>query len=240
MAFKHTKVPEGINLPVVPTGVPSLRYEKPERNKHYWIADNFFEHDEAMAIRQHCLSKTEWKYGKPYTKELWPGMRSHDALNPQQLAMVENYVKSTIKKDKIWVETSQSVVVDSNAAILVGEEEGAARPHVDNRFLCRYAAVLYLHPNPEPSAGTSFYRLKYANNAAGGNVVDPPHANLVDALNVTSLPISAWYVDEDIDNVFNRLIIFKGNIAHSASAYFGHDLDSKRLAVTFFWMCEGE
>lgn len=240
MSFKHSKVPEGVNLPAVPVGVPSLRYEKPELNKHYWIADEFFNNKEAMDIRQTCLSKTEWKYGKPYTKELWPGMRSHDALNAAQLKKVEDYVKSIIKKDKIWVEESLSVVVDSNAAILVGDEEGAARPHVDNRFLCRYAAVYYVHPDPVPAAGTSFYRLKYANEAAGGNVVDPPHANLVDALNVTSLPISAWYIDEEIENRFNRLIIFKGNIAHSASAYFGNDLESKRLAVTFFWMCEGE
>ncbi|ATG79081.1 DUF6445 family protein [Pseudoalteromonas sp. 20-92] len=238
MSFKHLKVPLDVVLPSVPSDAPGLRYEKPSIGNNYWVVDDFFDSEEAMSIRSSCLNSEVWKFGKPYTKELWPGMRTPDALSDLQLNKVEEYVKSVIKKDKLWVAKSDKVVVDTNTAILVGADEGASRPHVDNRFLCRYAAVLYLSPNPKPSAGTSFYRLKYANEAAGGNIVDPPFANLVDALNVTSLPYSAWYKDIDIDNRFNRLIVFKGNIVHSASKYFGDDLNTKRLAVTFFWMCE--
>lgn len=233
--MKVSEANKAINIPL---NAPKLRYEKPELGTNYWIADNFFDIEEAMSIRSSCLKKSVWKYGKPYTKELWPGMRSANALNDAQLKKVEQYVKSVIKKDKLWVVKSDKVVVDTNTAILVGDDEGASRPHVDNRFLCRYAAVLYLNPEPKESAGTSFYRLKYANEAPGGNVVDPPFANLVDALKVNGLPNSAWYKDLDIDNKFNRLVIFKGNIVHSASEYFGNDTASKRLAVTFFWMCE--
>ncbi|MBH0043421.1 DUF6445 family protein [Pseudoalteromonas sp. SWXJZ10B] len=238
MSFKHQKVPKSVVLPSVPSNAPGLRYEKPELGSNYWVVDEFFKHEEAMAIRSSCLKKEVWKYGKPYTKELWPGMRTPNALNSKQLKKIEKYVKSVIKKNKLWVADSNKVVVDTNTAILVGAEEGASRPHVDNRYLCRYAAVLYLNPDPITSAGTSFYRLKYANEAAGGNIVDPPYANLVDALNVSSLPYSAWYKDIDIENRFNRLIIFKGSIVHSASEYFGDDLNTKRLAITFFWMCE--
>lgn len=238
MSFKHSKIPEDIALPSVPLNAPSLRYEKPKLGNNYWVIDNFFDHQEAMEIRASCLNRKTWKYGKPYTKELWPGMRTPNALTDSQLKKVEEYVKSVVDKDKLWVVESAKVVVDSNTAILVGEEEGAARPHVDNRYLCRYAAVLYLNPAPKASAGTSFYRLKYANLAPGGNIVDAPFANLVDALSVSSLPLSAWYKDVDVANHFNRLIIFKGNIVHSASEYFGDSTESKRLAITFFWMCE--
>ena len=133
---------------------------------------------------------------------------------------------------------SEKVVVDSNTAILVGGDEGSARPHVDNRKLCRYGAVLYLSQNPQPHSGTSFYRLKYSNGAAGGNLVEAPYFNLVDALKTSSLPPGAWYEDVAIENKFNRIILFKGNIAHSASSYFGKEKRDKRLAVTFFWLAE--
>ena len=165
-------------------------------------------------------------------------MRSKNALKKGELSLVEEWAKDQVCKNRFWVATSEDVVVDSNTAILVGANEGAARLHVDNRQLCRYGAVLYLSQNPSPNSGTSFYRLRYANGAVGGNLVQAPYNNLVDALKTSSLPPSAWYEDVSIENKFNRLILFKGNMAHSASSYFGQDKRDKRLAVTFFWMAE--
>lgn len=165
-------------------------------------------------------------------------MCSKNALNKVDLKLIEAWVINQVKAPSLWVAKSDKVVVDNNTAILVGGDEGSAIPHVDNRKLCRYGAVLYLSQNPQVNSGTSFYRLKYNNNAAGGNLVEAPYLNLVDALNTSSLPATAWYEDLAIENKFNRLILFKGNIAHSASGYFGKDKREKRLAVTFFWMAE--
>ncbi|BBN82358.1 hypothetical protein PA25_23430 [Pseudoalteromonas sp. A25] len=238
--FVHTKLTGKEELPAIPNGFAQIPYEKPQEGKNFWVADNFFSDEQAMAIRKRCLNKQDWKLGKPYTEELWPGRRSPDALTSEELEQVEQWVKAKLGKDKLWVADSDKVVVDTNTAILVGDEEGAARPHVDNRQLCRYAAVLYLTPNPRAHSGTSFYRLRYANHAAGGNAVYAPYRNLVDALNIEALPISAWYEDVEIENRFNRLALFKGNLAHSASDYFGDNNDNKRLAVTFFWMTDDE
>jgi hypothetical protein len=222
----------------IPFNSPTLPYEKPELGVNHWIADNFFDHKLAVTIANRCFNKEKWKLGAPYTKELWPGMRSSKALKKQELLLVENWIKSKIGKNKLWVAHSDNVVVDTNTAILVGGDEGAARPHVDNRQLCRYGAVLYLNLSPKENSGTSFYRLKYSNGAAGGNLVQPPYDNLVDALKTSSLPANAWYEDLSIENKFNRLILFKGNIVHSASGYFGKEKRDKRLAITFFWMAE--
>lgn len=236
----HEQYHENMELPEVPYNVPTLQYEKPELGKNYWVVDDFFPQKKALEIANRCFNKAKWKLGSPYTKELWPGMRSKNALNKHDLAKVEEWAKAQVNKSEFWVAKSDKVVVDHNTAILVGADEGAARPHVDARQLCRYGAVLYLSQNPAPHSGTSFYRLKYANGAAGGNIVKAPFQNLVDALNTTSLPASAWYEDVSIDNKFNRLILFKGNIAHSASSYFGKEKRDKRLAVTFFWMAEDD
>lgn len=228
---------EALSL-AVPSGDRTLPYEAPELNENYWLEDNFFNQKDALSIANRCFNKKKWKLGKPYTNELWPGMRAAGALRPKELAKVEQWVKSKLGVAKLWTAESDAVVVDTNTAILVSGEEGAARPHVDNRSLCKYAAVLYLNINPDPEGGTSFYRLRHSNGAAGGNIVPPPYRNLVDALNTKALPKEAWYLDKSIENKFNRLILFKGNMVHSASKYFGKDKRDKRLAITFFWLAE--
>lgn len=222
----------------VPDTERTLNYEAPEINKNYWVVDDFFNKKSALAISNRCFMKKKWKLGKPYTSELWPGMRSEKALRPQELKQVEDTVKNLVGVSKLWVAESNDVVVDTNTAILVAGSEGSARPHVDNRSLCRYAAVLYLNVNPDPDGGTSFYRLKHSNDAPGGNIVEAPYKNLVDSLQTRALPIDGWYLDKSIENCFNRLIIFKGNIVHSASKYFGENKRDKRLAITFFWLAE--
>lgn len=231
----HEKFNAQMLLPDIPFGSPKLPYEKPELGVNYWVIDNFFPQVQAIDIANRCLNKKKWIMGAPYTKELWPGMRTKKALKSNELEAIEAWVKEQINKDLLWVAESEKVVVNSNWAILVGSDEGNARPHVDNRQLCEYGAVLYLSQNPQPNSGTSFYRLRYENGAAGGNKVNAPYHNLVDALNTNSLPKNAWYEDVAIENKFNRLILFKGNIAHSASGYFGKNKRDKRLAVTFFW-----
>lgn len=234
----HDRYSEDMDYPDVPYNAPKLAYEKPELNVNYWIVDDFFSEKEAVKIANRCYNKKKWKLGKPYTEELWPGMRSKNALTRKELMLVELWVKNMIGSDNIWVAESNDVVVDTNTAILVGSKEGAARPHTDSRQLCRYGGVLYLSKKAAPHSGTSFYRLKYKNGAAGGNLVTRPNQNLVDALKTNFLPSSSWYEEFSIENKFNRLILFKGNMVHSASSYFGKDKRDKRLAITFFWMTE--
>ena len=234
----YDKYDENMAAAEIPYNSPTLPYEKPELGVNYWIQDDFFPTKKAIDLANKCYNKKKWKLGSPYTKELWPGMRSKNALSKSDLQLVEDWAKLQVNKSSFWVAESEKVVVDSNTAILVGGDEGSARPHVDNRKLCRYGAVLYLSQNPQPHSGTSFYRLKYSNGAAGGNLVEAPYFNLVDALKTSSLPPGAWYEDVAIENKFNRIILFKGNIAHSASSYFGKEKRDKRLAVTFFWLAE--
>ena len=63
----------------------------------------------------------------------------------------------------------------------------------------------------------------------------PQHANLREALGVAGLPPSAWKEDVTIPNVFNRLVVYRGDLVHAATWYFGVEKRSKRLTVVFFW-----
>lgn len=229
--------PATTKLPAIMPGAPTLPYEKLEHGKNYWIVDDVLPN--ASEVAERCFNHQAWEYGAPYQPESWPGMRFHGALLPDELTAIETRVKQLTGKDKLWMEQPPGGLrLDCNVAQLVGEKESSPHPHTDSRKLCRYACVIYLSPNPAPNSGTSFCRLRYPNGAIGGNIVTAPNNNLVDALKVRSLPIQAWYEDLRVENVFNRMILYKANIVHCATGYFGKELREKRLTTVFFWMAE--
>ncbi len=224
-------------LPPIPLSAPRLSYEALEQGKNYWVIDDVF--PDPMTIAERCFTYPQWEYGAPYQPESWPGMRFHGALNQDELQHIESLVKKLIGKDKLWIEQPPGGLrLDCNVAQLVGATESTSHPHTDSRKLCRYACVIYLSPNPAANSGTSFCRLRYPNGAIGGNMVAAPHNNLVDALKVKALPIQAWYEDLRVENVFNRMILYKANFVHCATGYFGKELREKRLTTVFFWMTE--
>ncbi len=212
-----------------------LTYRKPLLGRDYWINDSILA--DPLAVSGRCYARTQWELGAPHRNEPWPGMRAAGALLPDELALVEAWVKQVTGARKLWLEaTPQGATLNHNYAQLVGIAESGPRPHTDSRALCRYAAVIYLTPDPDPDGGTSFYRLRYPDGTLGGNICSPPHANLRQALGVTGLPLEAWQEEVRVENKFNRMLLYRANLVHSASAYFGFDHAEKRMTAVFFWM----
>jgi hypothetical protein len=216
-------------------GQPTLSYRKPQAGRDYWVQDDFLPN--ALEISERCYARSEWELGAPHRPEPWPGMRAAQALLPDELAHTEAWVRKVTGARRLWLEaTPEGSTLNHNYVQLVGMAESGPRPHTDSRKLCRYAAVIYLTPDPDPDCGTSFFRLRYRNGALGGNVCSPPHANLREALGVTGLPLEAWQEETRIANRFNRILLYRANLVHSASAYFGFEQRDKRLTAVFFWM----
>ena len=223
-------------LPATSARRPELVYRKPQLGRDYWIKDNILPN--AIDVSQRCFAKTDWELGFPRRQEFWPGMRSADALLPDELARLETWVKLATGAKRLWQETTpEGATLNHNYAQLVGASESGPRPHTDSRKLCRYAAVIYLSPDAPARSGTSFYRLRYPNGELGGNLCTPPHANLGQALGVSKLPLEAWAEDVAVPNRFNRVILYRADLVHSASAYFGEQHEQKRMTAVFFWMC---
>ena len=126
--------------------------------------------------------------------------------------------------------------LNHNCVQVVGAGECEPRPHTDSLALCRYAAVLYLTPGAPGDCGTAFYRQRLPGGRRGGNFVSPPHRNLVEALGTRFVPPDAFAEDVRIDNRFNRLLLYRANLVHSATGYCGRALEDKRMAAVFFWM----
>jgi hypothetical protein len=50
------------------------------------------------------------------------------------------------------------------------------------------------------------------------------------------VPIGSFVDDMRIPHRFNRLLLYRANLIHSATAYCGQTLADKRMAAVFFWM----
>jgi hypothetical protein len=213
----------------------TLPYRKPTEGRDYWLLDDAL--PDPMAVRAGCLAKTDWVEGWPHKPESWPGLRAMPGLEPDELAIVEAKVRAATGASKLWMQDSpDGGHLNHNCVQVVGEEECGPRPHTDSRKLCKYAAVLYLNPDVPDDCGTSFYRQRLPNGQPGGNVVTGPHANLVEALGTRFVPPNSFVEDVRLPHRFNRLLVYHGNLVHSATAYWGHALEEKRMAAVFFWM----
>jgi len=226
-----------MRTPAPPRDAPTLAREPLRHGVNIWIGENVLA--DPHAVRARLLAHRRWNLGYPHRPESWPGMRFPDALAAEELAGVEAWARAATGCARLWVATAPGGArMDCNVAQLVGAHESGPRPHTDRRDLCRYAAVLYLNASPPAGTGTSFYRLRYANGALGGNACPAPHDNLVQALRVKGLPPGAWAEEARVENVFNRIVLYQAALVHSATGYFGQALEDRRLTVTFFWMAE--
>lgn len=70
----------------------------------------------------------------------------------------------------------------------------------------------------------------------GGNVVQAPHNNLVEALGTRFVAPDAFEEDVRVPHKYNRLLLYNANLIHSATGYSGTTLEEKRMTAVFFWM----
>ncbi|MFD4788689.1 DUF6445 family protein [Streptomyces sp. NPDC058459] len=215
--------------------LPVLPYRKPTEGRDYWVLDDAL--PDIGAVRERCLAKEDWVKGYPYTSQTWPGLRAIPGLEPDELARVERLVRKATGAKELWVQRAPGGgTLNHNCVQVVGAGESEPRPHTDSRALCRYAAVLYLNPAVPKSCGTSFYRQSLPGGRLGGNVVQAPHNNLVDALGTRFVAADAFEEDVRVPHRAGRLLLYNANLVHSATAYTGRTLAEKRMTAVFFWM----
>lgn len=85
-----------------------------------------------------------------------------------------------------------------------------------------WSGVVYLTPDAPIEAGTSLYRHKRTGHRTDlGETYE-------------AYDYSKWDVTDSVGNIFNRLVLFRGDLWHASTSYFGSTLASSRLIHTFF------
>jgi hypothetical protein len=164
-------------------------------------------------------------------------MRAMPALLDDELAALDARVCQLTSTKKVWVEqTEAGTRLNHNCVQVVGSVAGAVKPHTASSNLCRYAAVLYLNPAVPEQCGTSFHRQRMPGGRLGGNIVRPPHRNLAEALGNRFVQPNAFVEDLRVAHRFNRLLVYKADLIHSASVYWGLETATQRMTAVFFWM----
>ena len=128
--------------------------------------------------------------------------------------------------------------LNHNCIQVVGADECGQRPHTDSRAVCRFAAVLYLNPNVPDDVRHELLPATAPRRAARReHCAAAPHEPR-DALGTRYVPHGSFAEDMRVPHRFNRLLVYRANLLHSATAYFGRTLEEKRMAAVFFWMAK--
>lgn len=94
--------------------------------------------------------------------------------------------------------------------------------HVDNYNT--WAGVCYLTPNAPLSGGTGLFKHKENNTMY----------DMKRELGSEGQDITKWEMVDRIGNVYNRLVLYRGDIYHTSLDYFGKDIQDGRLFQVFF------
>ncbi len=86
-----------------------------------------------------------------------------------------------------------------------------------------WAGVCYMTPDAPVSGGTSLYRHKATGNREKIDV------------DYESYDYTKWEEVDRIGNIYNRIILYRGNMFHASVDYFGSTFEDGRLFQTFFF-----
>ena len=199
----------------------------------FMIIDNFLPFPDQ--VREWAL-RQEYKDAKQFKKKYgqhteWPGLRSEGILD-----LDANYANIIFNRIANIIQTNAPMNDLSMKSYfqITRENDGFSWVHQDNNV--KYAAILYLNPGAPPSKGTTFYRCndvnrwtKFMDDQEGYQTMKRINEGEdVDLYNELFTPI------DSVGNVFNRLALYRGDIYHKSSGYFGDDIQNGRLTQVFF------
>jgi hypothetical protein len=101
-----------------------------------------------------------------------------------------------------------------------------------------WAGVLYLTPDSPLSAGTGIFRHKETGITRWRNSEHPGQVQNEAPFSKHSQDMTKWEMVDRFGNVYNRLILYRGDLFHISLDYFGSDLHDGRLFQTFFFNTE--
>jgi hypothetical protein len=101
-----------------------------------------------------------------------------------------------------------------------------------------WAAVLYLTPDAPLSAGTGLFKHKETGAKRWRSSEHSNDENSKAPGVLHSQDFTKWEMVDRIGNVYNRMVLYRGDLFHVSLDYFGNDKEDGRLFQVFFFNTE--
>lgn len=184
-----------------------------------YIIDNFY--SDVDAVREFALQQDFSVRGN------YPGPRTQTFLNDSMKDTIESVVKPMYGNVTYWSDEQYT------GAYQYTTSRDRSWIHADQTT--KWAAVCYLTPNAPLSAGTGLFKHKTTGlTMAPKNEDGSYNKELLDTIYKDSQDMTKWEMVDRLGNVYNRLVLYRGDHFHMSLDYFGQDLYDGRLFQTFF------
>jgi hypothetical protein len=188
-----------------------------------YIIDDFY--SDVDSVREFALSQEFSITGN------YPGPRTQTFLNDSMKQIIESVVSPFYGDVIYWSEEQYT------GAFQYTTSRDRSWIHADQTT--KWAGVCYLTPDAPLSAGTGLFKHKSTGlTTAPRNEDGTYNQNLLDIINKDSQDMTKWELVDRLANVYNRLILYRGDNFHISLDYFGQDKYDGRLFQTFFFDTE--
>ena len=181
------------------------------------IADFYNNPDE---VRQYILTQPFDLIGN------YPGYRTKSFLDDQIKHTIQEFIKPFAGEVTWWGDGASGAFQYTTA-------QDRSWIHAD---ATDWAGVLYLTPDAPLSAGTGLFRNKHT--AKRGWDRKNPDEDPLSEYKEDYYDMTQWELVDKLGNMYNRLVIYRGDLYHMSLDYFGRDLQTGRLFQTFFFNTE--
>lgn len=191
------------------------------------VVDDFL--NNAEALRQHALTLTY-----PEQQGAFPGRNSQERINIEGL---DDAVSRLVGEPLAPVSPLES---HGKCRLTLGTDKGRAKVHIDNSH---WSGILYLSRDEDSVGGTDFFRHIRTDSdrapvypeefkARGYSSFDEMHADIIEK---DSVDDSKWELTTHIPMRFNRLVLLRPWLWHTAGPGFGDRPENARLVYLMFF-----
>lgn len=188
-----------------------------------YVIDNFY--SDVDEVRKFALEQDFSVRGN------YPGPRTKSFLNDSVKSVIESVVSPFYGKVIYWSDEQYT------GAYQYTTSRDRSWIHADQTT--KWAAVCYLTPDAPLSGGTGLFKHKPTGLTMAPKLEDGSYDDeLLKKVYKDSQDMTKWELMDRIGNVYNRLIMYRGDHFHMSLDYFGQDLHDGRLFQTFFFDTE--
>ena len=195
------------------------------------IVNDFY--DNPDAIRKFALAQQyKFLHEEVNIGYVYPGCRTEDLYDLDK-NLQKKILEKLISVFHIPEHDRMQWAISSSFQI-VSKEYKQGVIHTDNSTV--FAGVLYLSPDAPLSSGTSLYKPNITFTKEKYQRASEQNDERFKAGQMIMNTSFHSMFDEvvRINNVYNTLILFEGDIFHAANKFFGDNINNSRLAQVFF------